>query len=70
MNKQIIRYPKDKTLHEQQFQKAQKGIQQTCHLKKRSRRKIRGITAASKNYKIPRGRFLLTKRHVFGAWGT
>jgi len=38
--------------------------------KKKGRRKIRGITVASENYKIPRGRFLLTKRHVFGAWGT
>jgi len=37
---------------------------------KKSRRKIRGITVASENYKIPRGRFLLTKRHVIGAWGT
>jgi len=63
MNKQIIRYPKDKTLHEQQFQRAQKGDTTDLPLKKKSR-KIRGITVASENYKIPRG------RHVFGAWGT
>jgi hypothetical protein len=55
MNKQIRRYPKDKTLHEQQFQKGTEWSKTDLPPKKKKkigRRKIRGRTAVSENYKI------------------